>query len=130
MKSAQHYTETALDEIKLLRCVSSIGFLCHVSPVSKTVLYRYSIPHKFITGLLLQVRESDPLDKYRDRSVSLIDDFKVSGIHGVHVCMVFEVLGCNLLKLITKSSYRGIPLQNVKKIITQVTVLAEHLFHN
>ncbi|XP_067951055.1 SRSF protein kinase 3-like [Watersipora subatra] len=85
VKSAQHYTETALDEIKLLRCV----------------------------------RESDPLDSYRDRSVSLLDDFKVTGIHGVHVCMVFEVLGCNLLKLITKSSYRGIPLLNVKNIVKQ-----------
>lgn len=66
------------------------------------------------------MRESDPSDVYRDRSVSLLDDFKVTGIHGVHVCMVFEVLGCNLLKLITKSNYRGIPLLNVKNIIKQV----------
>jgi len=66
------------------------------------------------------VRDSDPEDNYRERNVSLVDDFKVSGIHGVHVCMVFEVLGCNLLKLITKSNYRGIPLMNVKKIIKQV----------
>lgn len=68
------------------------------------------------------MRESDPSDAYRDRSVSLLDDFKVAGIHGVHVCMVFEVLGCNLLKLITKSNYRGIPLQNVKNITKQVII--------
>lgn len=66
------------------------------------------------------MRESDPSDIYRERSVSLLDDFKVAGVHGVHVCMVFEVLGCNLLKLITKSNYRGIPLLNVKNIIKQV----------
>lgn len=39
------------------------------------------------------------------------------------VCMVFEVLGRNLLKLIIRSNYQGIPLQNVKFIIRQVTNL-------
>lgn len=33
--------------------------------------------------------------------------------------MVFEVLGNNLLKLITKSNYAGIPLENVRIIIKQ-----------
>ncbi|KAK7592882.1 hypothetical protein V9T40_007634 [Parthenolecanium corni] len=86
VKSAAHFTETALDEIKLLKCV----------------------------------RESDPDDPKRDRVVLLLNDFKISGINGTHVCMVFEVLGHNLLKLIIKSNYRGIPLQNVKAIIRQV----------
>lgn len=86
VKSAAHFTETALDEIKLLKCV----------------------------------RESDPDDPKRDRVVLLLNDFKISGINGTHVCMVFEVLGHNLLKLIIKSNYRGIPLQNVKAIVRQV----------
>lgn len=34
--------------------------------------------------------------------------------------MVFEVLGQNLIKLIARSNYRGIPLMNVKTIIKQV----------
>jgi hypothetical protein len=34
--------------------------------------------------------------------------------------MVFEVLGHNLLKLIIRSQYQGIPLLNVKTIIRQV----------
>lgn len=34
--------------------------------------------------------------------------------------MVFEVLGHNLLKLIIRSNYEGIPLTNVKTIIRQV----------
>ena len=36
--------------------------------------------------------------------------------------MVFEVLGHNLLKLIIKSSYKGIPLVQVKSIIKQVSL--------
>ncbi|XP_055365395.1 SRSF protein kinase 2 isoform X3 [Betta splendens] len=86
VKSAQHYTETALDEIKLLRCV----------------------------------RESDPGDPNKDMVVQLIDDFKISGVNGIHVCMVFEVLGHHLLKWIIKSNYQGLPLPCVKSIIRQV----------
>uniref|UniRef100_A0A4W5MRL2 non-specific serine/threonine protein kinase n=1 Tax=Hucho hucho TaxID=62062 RepID=A0A4W5MRL2_9TELE len=86
VKSAQHYTETALDEIKLLRCV----------------------------------RESDPSDQNKEMVVQLIDDFKISGINGIHVCMVFEVLGHHLLKWIIKSNYQGLPLPCVKSIIKQV----------
>ena len=36
------------------------------------------------------------------------------------ICMVFEVLGHNLLKLIIKSSYKGISVFQVKSIIKQV----------
>ena len=44
------------------------------------------------------------------------------------VCMVFEVLGHNLLKLITKSNYTGIPLENVR-IITKQVLEALHYLH-
>ncbi|GAA6106082.1 SRSF protein kinase 1a isoform X1 [Tachysurus ichikawai] len=86
VKSAEHYTETALDEIKLLR----------------------------------SVRNTDPDDPNREMVVQLLDDFKISGINGTHVCMVFEVLGHHLLKWIIKSNYQGLPLPCVKSIIRQV----------
>lgn len=86
VKSAPHFTETAKDEIKILRAV----------------------------------RESDPVDPKRNKTVQLLNDFKISGANGTHVCMVFEVLGHNLLKLILKSNYHGIPISNVKTIIRQV----------
>lgn len=70
----------------------------------------------------LQVRESDVEDQKRDKTVQLLDDFKISGVNGTHVCMVFEVLGHNLLKLIIRSNYRGIPLKNVKVIVRQVSL--------
>uniref|UniRef100_A0A914GW16 non-specific serine/threonine protein kinase n=1 Tax=Globodera rostochiensis TaxID=31243 RepID=A0A914GW16_GLORO len=86
VKSAEHYTEAALDEIKLLECV----------------------------------RDSDPADASLQRVVQLLDHFTVSGVNGAHVCMVFEVLGCNLLKLIIRSSYEGLPINLVKRITKQV----------
>jgi serine/threonine protein kinase len=70
--------------------------------------------------LLQCARDGDPTDENRFKTVQLLDDFKVTGPNGVHVCMVFEVLGNNLLKLIIKSNYHGIPLQNVKLIVKQV----------
>lgn len=86
VKSAHHFTETAKDEIKILKAV----------------------------------RDSDPENPRRNKTVQLLNDFKITGVNGTHVCMVFEVLGHNLLKLILKSNYRGIPLPNVKSIIRQV----------
>ncbi|XP_076003475.1 SRSF protein kinase 1b [Genypterus blacodes] len=86
VKSAEHYTETALDEIKLLK----------------------------------SVRNTDSNDPSREKVVQLLDDFKISGMNGTHVCMVFEVLGHHLLKWIIKSNYQGLPLPCVKSIIRQV----------
>ncbi|KAM7412018.1 hypothetical protein PAMA_021810 [Pampus argenteus] len=86
VKSAEHYTETAVDEIKLLR----------------------------------SVRNSDTNDPNREMVVQMLDDFKISGVNGTHVCMVFEVLGHHLLKWIIKSNYQGLPLPCVKSIIKQV----------
>lgn len=68
-----------------------------------------------------QVREADDHDPKRDKTVQLLDDFKITGVNGTHVCMVFEVLGHNLLKFIIRSNYQGIPLANVKNITRQVS---------
>ena len=43
-----------------------------------------------------------------------------AGVNGTHVCMVFEVLGHNLLKFIIRNNYQGMPLQNVKIMMKQV----------
>nr|XP_005995499.1 PREDICTED: SRSF protein kinase 1 isoform X2 [Latimeria chalumnae] len=86
VKSAEHYTETALDEIQLLK----------------------------------SVRNTDPNDPSREMVVQMLDDFKIAGANGTHVCMVFEVLGHHLLKWIIKSNYQGLPIACVKSIIRQV----------
>jgi len=93
MKSASHYTESAQDEIKLLRCV----------------------------------RETDKTHPHWDKTVKLLDDFKIQGVNGVHICMVFEVLGSNLLKLITDSKNEGIPIPFVKTIMRQLLESLEYL---
>ncbi|KAJ1397799.1 Serine/threonine-protein kinase, active site [Sesbania bispinosa] len=90
-KSAQHYTEAALDEIKILK----------------------------------QVAEGDHDDK--KCVVKLLDHFKHSGPNGLHVCLVFEFLGDNLLTLVKYSGYRGVPLPMVKEICFHILVGLDYL---
>jgi serine/threonine protein kinase len=49
------------------------------------------------------------------------------GPHGRHVCMVFEVLGVNLLALIRHYDYKGIPLPVVRNLARQMLVGLDYL---
>ncbi|OJJ50695.1 hypothetical protein ASPZODRAFT_137844 [Penicilliopsis zonata CBS 506.65] len=93
VRSAAHYTETAIDEIKLL---------------NRIVLAKPEHPG-------------------RKHVVSLLDSFEHKGPNGVHVCMVFEVLGENLLGLIKRWNHRGIPMPLVKQITKQVLLGLDYL---
>lgn len=93
VKSATHYTETALDEIKLLQ----------------------------------RVVESNPSHPGRRHVVSLLDHFTHRGPNGTHVCMVFEVLGENLLGLIKRYHHRGVPDHICKQIAKQVLLGLDYI---
>lgn len=95
VKSSSHYTEAALDEIKMLKKV-----------------YKADSSHN---GYL--------------HVIHLLDDFKIVGANGLHIAMVFELLGCNLLKLIVQTDYKGLPLNKVKTIINQ-TLLGLSYLHD
>ncbi len=92
VRSARHYTETAMDEIRLLhKCVS---------------------------------KTSHP---GRSHVVLLVDSFLHHGPNGTHICMVFEVLGENLLALIRRFRHRGVPTVLVKQITKQVCAGLDYL---
>lgn len=86
VRSAKHYTDTAVDEIKLLDRVTT----------------------------------SDLHHPGHEHVIQLLDTFTHRGPNGVHVCMVFEVLGENLLGLIRRYKHRGIPVVFVKQIAKQL----------
>ncbi len=93
VRSAAHYTETAIDEIKLLN----------------------------------KIVQANPNHPGRKHVVSLLDSFEHKGPNGTHVCMVFEVLGENLLGLIKRWNHRGIPMPIVKQITKQVLLGLDYL---
>ena len=46
--------------------------------------------------------------------------FSILNVGAVDMCMVFEVLGHNLLKPIMRTNYKGLPIPAVKWITKQV----------
>jgi serine/threonine-protein kinase SRPK3 len=93
VKSAPRYTETALDEIKLLQKLIS----------------------------------ADPTHPGRAHVISFLDHFKHKGPNGTHVCMVFEVLGENLLGLIKRHQQKGVPAHVVKQISKQILLGLDYM---
>lgn len=75
--------------------------------------------------LLTQIKGGDPSDE--KHCCRLLDWFEHSGPHGRHICMVFEVLGDNLLALIKKYDYKGIPIPIVRNLARQMLVALDYL---
>lgn len=102
-KSAEHYTEAAMDEVELLACVAS---------------ERKKVEAEILSG-------SNGRDMRRDLEHSryvatLHDSFFHMGPNGRHMCMVFSMLGVNLLSVIKAHNYRGIPVSVVKNMVRGV----------
>ncbi|KAJ7761010.1 kinase-like protein [Mycena metata] len=98
VKSAARYTETALDEIKLLQ--------------------------RLITS---STPNGAPNHPGRSHVISFLDHFRHTGPNGTHVCMVFEVLGENLLGLVKRHQNKGVPMPVVKQIAKQVLLGLDYM---
>jgi len=59
----------------------------------------------------------------------LLDHFDHRGVNGVHPCMIFQLLGSNLLDLIKLHHYKGIPIPAVK-YITKCVLIALRFIHD
>ena len=100
-KSASHYREAAFDEIELLTCVSN------AANAEQTI--------------------SEYGPNFDHCIVKLLDHFDHSGPNGKHVCMVFEPLGENLLNVIKKYDYKGMPIVLVQNFIRQICLALDFL---
>lgn len=104
-KSAEHYTEAAMDEVELLDCIQT---------KRKQVIAMEPVGTDEDGVSVAQMVE------YSRYVATLRDSFFHVGPNGRHMCMVFSVLGCNLLSVIKAYNYRGIPIPVVKKMIQGV----------
>lgn len=75
--------------------------------------------------LLCEICDGDPADERA--CCRLLDHFDHDGPHGRHVCMVFEVLGENLLALVKKYNYQGVPLKVVRNLCRQILLALDYL---
>ncbi len=59
--------------------------------------------------------------------VRILDSFYHRGPNGLHMCMVFELLGCNLLSVIKRYNYQCIPIPVVKSMVLQICTALDFL---
>eukprot|EP00300_Choanocystis_sp_HF-7_P009154 c16288_g1_i1.p1 GENE.c16288_g1_i1~~c16288_g1_i1.p1 ORF type:complete len:660 (+),score=148.04 c16288_g1_i1:20-1999(+) len=100
-KGADKYFESARDEIDILKTV-----------------------HKFSAN---RFHNYDPREN-DSHTVQLLDNFVHNSRNGSHVCMVFEVLGANVLSLIKHYKHQGIPL-HITRNITRDVLRSLHFLH-
>jgi serine/threonine-protein kinase SRPK3 len=110
-KSASHYLEAAFDEVEILQKA-----VTHSE--DKEWLEELK---KFYHGRRLMFDRNDC------HVVQLLNAFIYSGPFGKHFCMVFEILGVNLLEIIKRYDYKGIPLPICRKMARQILLGLRYL---
>ncbi|EER03440.1 srpk, putative [Perkinsus marinus ATCC 50983] len=114
-KSAPHYTEAAYDEIDILNEAKKRKF------DARWIGSRDSMRD------LLPLKPGGGLRENFNGVVSLVDSFTTDGPNGRHVCMVFEPMGPNVLALIKKFDFKGVPLDILRKVAAHTLVGLDYL---
>ena len=99
-KSAEHYTEAAMDEVELLDCIAK-----ERKRYENALTASNDKDVSDSNGLTIQ-----EIHEFSRHTATLYDSFFHNGPNGKHMCMVFEMLGCNLLSVIKASSFYDCPL--------------------
>ena len=60
-------------------------------------------------------------------TVQLLNSFLHNGPNGQHFIMVFEILGVNLLEIMKRYDYKGIPMPLVRRMTKQVLIGLDYL---
>lgn len=107
-KSASHYQEAAYDEVEILEQVSKFSD----DPAWLADVRKY----KGVEGSIEDCH-----------TVQLLNSFIHTGANGAHFIMVFEILGVNLLEIMKRYDYKGIPLPIVRRMAKQVLIGLDYL---
>ncbi len=111
-KSAPNYLEAAYDEVEILEQVSSYW-------------KRDSWAASARKYLGLPSEQQPNMDSCF--SVQLLNSFLHYGPNGSHFVMVFEIMGVNLLDIIRRYDYKGIPIPLVRTMARQVLISLDYL---
>ncbi|CAD8088219.1 unnamed protein product [Paramecium primaurelia] len=111
-KSASHYLEAAYDEVEILQKVAQNV----QNPVWIQSLKEYYAD---------QGRTSFNRDD--THTVQLLNSFVYKGPYGHHFCMVFEILGVNLLEIIKRYDYKGCPMDIARRMAKQILIGLDYL---
>lgn len=104
-KSASHYTEAAYDEVEILDVVARNAH--GADWINSVNRYKMGDP---------TYQEKGGYSIEDCHTVQLLNSFIHSGPNGQHFIMVFEILGVNLLEIMKRYDYKGIPLPLVRRM--------------
>jgi len=71
-----------------------------------------------------QYKNKKPEEIHRDDThvLNLLNCFLYKGPYGNHFCMVYEILGVNLLEVLKRTDYKGLSLDTVREMTKQVLI--------
>lgn len=78
-------------------------------------------------SILRHIKTADPDHPGYKHVICLLDDFRHAGPHGVHVCLVFEVMGEDLVALARRYRDGKLPAQLVKQVARQLLLGLDYL---
>lgn len=111
-KSAEKYTESAYDEEGILKVLAE-----HYLDLNWAKAVR-----KYLGDEKLEISRKHCF------SLQMFDSFFFFGPNGKHFCMVFEVLGRNLLSLMKNDyDFKGIPMPIVREIARQSLIGLDYM---
>jgi serine/threonine-protein kinase SRPK3 len=110
-KSAEHYVSAAFDEVEILQKAST------------------SFNEEKFLEDLKKFYKNKKIKFQRDdcHVVQLLNAFIYQACYGHHFVMVFEILGVNLLEIIKRYDYNGIPLPICRKMAKQILIGLHYL---
>jgi len=111
-KSASNYMEAAFDEVEILQTAA-----------------RFTNHPDWLESLKEYYRDENRTEFTRDdcHVVQLLNSFIYQGPYGNHFCMVFEIMGVNLLEIIKRYNYKGVPLHLVKRMAKQILIGLDYI---
>lgn len=77
--------------------------------------------------ILRHIKTANPGLPGHKHVLCLVDEFRHAGPHGVHVCLVFEVMGEDLVALARRYSDQKLPIHLVKQISRQLLLGLDYL---
>ncbi len=78
-------------------------------------------------SILRHIKTANPDHPGYKHVVCLLDEFRHPGPHGVHVCLVFEVMGEDLVALARRYCDEKLPVHLVKQVARQLLLGLDYL---
>ncbi len=78
-------------------------------------------------SILRHIKTANPDHPGYNHVIRLLDEFRHAGPHGIHICLVFEVMGEDLVALVRRYCDKKLPVHLVKQVARQLLLGLDYL---